>query len=84
MPITPDDDPKLQKLDKELKAARQEFEEDYNPKPKKNYHSEGSSIGYEFLAYVVSGGLLGYGIDHFTGGANHRTKQANTKSTKKL
>jgi ATP synthase protein I len=69
MPITPDDDPKLQKLDKELKAARQEFEDDYNPKPKQNYHSEGASIGYEFLAYVVSGGLLGYGIDHFMGWA---------------
>lgn len=67
MPITPDDDPRLQKLDAELKAARAEFEEDYNPKPIANSHSQGSSIGYEFLAYVISGGLIGYFLDKYLG-----------------
>ncbi len=71
MPITPEDDPKLQKLDKALKAARQEFEEDYNPKPDPAIASSGgidsSSVAYEFLAYVISGGILGYVIDLFSG-----------------
>lgn len=62
-----EDDPKLTKLQAELKEARDEYEEDYNPKPIKNTHSEGASIGYEFLAYVISGGVLGYGIDFLTG-----------------
>lgn len=65
MPITPDDDPKLQKLDAELKSARAEYEQDYNPKPVENHSSKGANIGYEFLAYVISGGLLGYTADYF-------------------
>lgn len=65
MPITPEDDPRLQKLDAELKSARKEFEDDYNPKPKENHSSKGANIGYEFLAYVISGGFLGYVIDYF-------------------
>lgn len=59
------DQDKIDKLEKELKAARAEFEEDYNPKPKENHGSEGANMGYEFLAYVISGGLLGFGIDKF-------------------
>lgn len=62
-----DDDPKLEKLQQDLKAARDEYEEDYNPTPVPNTHSEGASIGYEFLAYVISGGIFGYMIDYFTG-----------------
>jgi F0F1-type ATP synthase assembly protein I len=64
-PINQDDDPKLQKLDAELKAARKDFEGDYNPKPVENHSTKGANIGYEFLAYVVSGGGLGYAIDYF-------------------
>ena len=41
MPITPDDDPKLKKLDSELKAARAEYEKDYNPKPDPNDENVG-------------------------------------------
>lgn len=65
--MSTEDDPKLTKLQDEVKNARAEYEEDYNPKPKPNVSSEGASIGYEFLAYVISGGVLGYGFDHFTG-----------------
>lgn len=61
------DDPKLEKLQAELKEAREEYEEDYNPKPIPDTHSEGASIGYEFLAYVISGGVIGYGLDYLTG-----------------
>lgn len=63
--MTIEDDPKLEQLQKDLKVARDEYEQDYNPKPVQNIQSEGASIGYEFLAYVISGGLLGYGIDYF-------------------
>ncbi len=62
-----EDDTKLEKLQKDLKAARDEYEQDYNPKPIPNTHSEGASIGYEFLAYVISGGILGYALDYFLG-----------------
>lgn len=59
------DQDKIDKLEEELKAARAEFEEDYNPKPKVSAESDGANVGYEFLAYVISGGLLGFGIDKF-------------------
>lgn len=65
--MTIEDDPKLEALQKDLKTARAEYEEDYNPKPATDVKSEGASIGYEFLAYVVSGGILGYAIDYFAG-----------------
>jgi len=65
--VSIEDDPKLAKLQDELKDARAEYEEDYNPKPKPNVSSEGASIGYEFLAYVISGGVLGYIADYFIG-----------------
>ncbi len=66
MPITPDDDPKLQKLDSELKAARQEFEEDYNPKsnPADENIGVGARAGVELVGSVIGGALIGYGIDH--------------------
>ena len=67
MPITPDDDPKLQKLDKELKAARAEFEDDYNPKP--DPHDEnvgvGARAGVELVGSILGGGLIGYGLDYY-------------------
>ena len=61
------DDDKLDNLEERLAAAKKDFDEEYNPKPVEDTHSEGASIGYEFLAYVVSGGILGYGFDHFLG-----------------
>ena len=66
MPITPDDDPKLQKLDAELKAARQEFEEDYNPKPDPADENVGigARAGVELVGSIIGGGLLGYGLDY--------------------
>lgn len=56
-------------LEERIKAARDEFEDDYNPKPVENTHATGANIGYEFLAYVLSGGLLGYLCDRFLGTA---------------
>ena len=66
MPITKDDDPKLQKLDAELKAARQEFEDDYNPKPDPNDENVGvgARAGVELVGSVLGGGLIGYGLDY--------------------
>jgi len=58
-------DSRIDELEEELKAAREEFNEDYNPKPKESTGTEGANIGYEFLAYVISGGVLGYAIDKF-------------------
>ena len=67
MPITKDDDPKLRKLDQELKAARQEFDEDYNPKPSPNDENVGvgARAGVELVGAVIGGALLGYGIDYY-------------------
>ena len=69
MPITPDDDPKLQKLDKELKATRQEFEEDYNPKPDPSNENVGvgAKAGVELVGAILGGGLIGYGLDYTLG-----------------
>lgn len=66
-PITPDDDPKLKKLDAELKAARKEFEEDYNPKAGSNDENVGvgARAGVELVGAVIGGALIGYGIDYY-------------------
>lgn len=66
-PITPDDDPKLQKLDAELKAARAEYDKEYNPKPNKNDENVGvgARAGVELVGAVVGGGLIGYGLDYY-------------------
>lgn len=52
-----------------LKSARDEYNEDYNPKPAETNNISGAETGYEFLAYVISGGLLGYLCDRFIGTA---------------
>ncbi|HPF78278.1 MAG TPA: hypothetical protein PLF01_03200, partial [Alphaproteobacteria bacterium] len=67
MPITPDDDPKLKKLDAELKAARQEFDQDYNPKSKADDENVGigARAGVELVGAVIGGALMGYGIDYY-------------------
>ncbi len=66
--MSSEDDAKLEDLDERIKAARDEYEEDYNPKPSaKLQNSDSHTIGYEFLASVISGGLIGYLIDKFVG-----------------
>lgn len=67
MPITPDDDPKLKKLDSELKAARKEFNDDYNPKPDPADENVGvgARAGVELVGSVIGGALIGYGIDYY-------------------
>lgn len=67
MPIDQNDDPKLQKLDAELKAARQEFEEDYNPKPKSEDENVGvgARAGVELVGSILGGAFIGYGIDYY-------------------
>lgn len=62
-----EDDKKLQDLESRIEAARAEYEEDYNPKPKPKFQGGNDTAGYEFLASVFSGGLIGYLIDHFAG-----------------
>ena len=65
MPVTPDDDPKMTKLESELKAARQEFEDDYNPESKVDENmNQGARAGVELVGAIIGGALLGYGIDY--------------------
>lgn len=65
-PISKDDDPKLQKLDQELKAARAEYEKDYNPKQDPNDENVGvgARAGVELVGAVIGGALIGYGLDY--------------------
>lgn len=57
-------------LEERLKAARAEFDKDYNPKPKKSAGKNGESIndgakaGIELVGAIAGGALLGLGIDH--------------------
>ena len=53
-------------LDDRLKAAREEYKKDYEPQnPDGVDTGSGSNAGYEFLAYVISGGIVGYTVDYF-------------------
>ena len=53
-------------LEDRIKAAREEYKKDYEPPSEDpSSGSEGANIGYEFLAYVISGGIVGYAIDYF-------------------
>jgi ATP synthase protein I len=54
-------------LDKDLKAARAEYEKDYNPKPSADADNVGvgARAGVELVGAIIGGALLGYGIDHF-------------------
>lgn len=62
-----EDDPKLEKLETELKAARAEYNEDYNPKPKPSDENVGvgARAGVELVGAVIGGALIGYGIDYY-------------------
>jgi ATP synthase protein I len=60
----------IDRLEDRLDKARAQFDQEYNPKPETKdgrAMGDGASIGYEFLAYVISGGLLGYGVDRVFG-----------------
>ena len=58
-------------LERRIHAAKQEFEKDYNPKPKaapaKGNESinDGAKAGIELVGAIAGGALLGVGIDHF-------------------
>lgn len=57
---------KLDDLDAKLKEARADYADGKDAKSADESDTgSGSNIGYEFLAYVISGGLIGYGIDYF-------------------
>lgn len=62
------DDPRLTKLESELKEARSEFDKDYNP-PEVDSKSmnDGARAGIELVGSLLGGALIGYGIDHFAG-----------------
>lgn len=54
-------------LEKRIDEARADFNEDYNPPAADTTNSDSANIGYEFLAYIISGGIFGYGLDYFLG-----------------
>ncbi|MCI5060460.1 MAG: AtpZ/AtpI family protein [Alphaproteobacteria bacterium] len=61
-----DEDPKLEKLEEELKAARAEFDKDYNPPSKEDENiSSGARAGIELVGAILGGGLIGYGLDYY-------------------
>ena len=56
----------IDRLEDRLDKARSEFDQEYTPPSQAEdgqSMGDGASIGDEFLAYVISGGILGYGID---------------------
>lgn len=60
------EDPKFEKLEEELKAARAEFDKDYNPPVKEDENiSQGARAGIELVGAVLGGALLGYGLDYY-------------------
>lgn len=62
-----EDDPKLTKLESELKNARKEFDLDYNPKSKDSDENVGigARAGVELVGSVIGGAAIGYGIDYY-------------------
>lgn len=68
MPV--EDDPKLTKLEDDLKAARSEFDKDYNPQKSASEEAQEKSVndgaraGAELVGALLGGGLLGYGLDY--------------------
>lgn len=58
---------KLDDLDKKLKEARADYADGKDEKVPESDAGTGSNIGYEFLAYVISGGIVGYVVDRFAG-----------------
>ncbi len=61
------DDPRLTKLEKDLKNARTEFEADYNPKSKIDETkglNDGARAGIELVGSLLGGGIIGYALDY--------------------
>jgi len=61
------DDPRLTKLENDLKAARTDFDEEYNPKSKIHENkglNDGARAGVELVGALLGGGLIGYGVDY--------------------
>ena len=54
-------------LKRRIEAAREDYKKDYEQEPVDTASSDGANIGYEFLASVISGGVVGYLIDYFAG-----------------
>jgi len=55
-------------LEARLKAARAEFDKDYNPAPKSAKSeslNDGAKAGIELVGAVLGGALIGLAIDHF-------------------
>ena len=52
-----------------IAEAKKDYQQTYEPPPAPQADSgaDGANIGYEFLAYVISGGLVGYGADALFG-----------------
>ncbi len=53
-------------LENRLKAARDEFEQDYNPKPKAKGDeslNDGAKAGIELVGAIMGGALIGFGLD---------------------
>jgi ATP synthase protein I len=64
-----EDDPRLTKLESELKEARAEYDRDYNPKAKGDEKSvsDGARAGVELVGAVIAGALIGWLIDYYAG-----------------
>lgn len=63
------DDDKLGRLEKKIAAAQESRRSKAPANTDKEYtdRAAGMRAGSEFMAYILSGGLLGWGIGHFFG-----------------
>lgn len=61
------EDPRLESLEDRLKAARTEYDKDYDPKPQPNDENVGigARAGVELVGAIIGGALMGYGIDYY-------------------
>ncbi|MEM8833146.1 MAG: AtpZ/AtpI family protein [Pseudomonadota bacterium] len=60
------DDDKLSELSKDVKAAREEYNKDYNPPQKEDKNLDaGARAGVELVGALLGGALIGYGLDYF-------------------
>ena len=56
----------LKGIDKKLKTAQEQLREDEVSEENTESHlGSGGNAGAEFLAYVISGGIIGYALDRF-------------------
>jgi len=65
-----DEDSRLTKLETDLKAARTEFDKDYNPTKTASEEiqeksvNDGARAGAELIGALLGGGIIGYGLDY--------------------